>query len=96
MAMRANLAEFPEIARFCRERTGDFFRFDPFLQLGFDGNPARNDEIRSQRLSPEEIVALEQADPERAAALQKDCGPLATSQAATIFSAAVLAWGASV
>jgi radical SAM protein with 4Fe4S-binding SPASM domain len=79
MAMRANLAEFPEIARFCRERTKDFFRFDPFLQLSFDGNVIRNEEICAQRLSPEEIVALEQADPERCAALQKDCGLLAAS-----------------
>ena len=76
MALRANAHELPLIARFCRERTGDYFRFDPFLHLRFDGHPARNEEIRGQRLSPEEIVALEQADPERFMALQKGCDQL--------------------
>ena len=36
----------------------------------------KNEEIRAQRLSPEEIVALEQGDPERFAALEKNCTPL--------------------
>jgi radical SAM protein with 4Fe4S-binding SPASM domain len=76
MALRANVRELPEIARFCRARTRDFFRFDPFLHLRFDGDAARNAEIRAQRLTPEEIVALEQADPERFAALKKGCEQL--------------------
>ena len=29
MALRANVHELPEIARFCRARTKDYFRFDP-------------------------------------------------------------------
>jgi len=73
MALRSNVHEMPEIARFCRERTRDFFRLDPFLHLRYDGNPKRNEEIRSERLSPEEIVALEASDPERFEALQKSC-----------------------
>jgi radical SAM protein with 4Fe4S-binding SPASM domain len=76
MALRANRHELPEIARFCRERTRDFFRFDPFLHLRFDRDAARNAEIRAQRLSPDEIVAIEQADPERSLALKKGCGEL--------------------
>lgn len=76
MALRANLHELPLIARFCRERTRDYFRFDPFLHLRYDGDAARNDEIRAQRLSPEEIVALEQADPERFEVLKKNCAQL--------------------
>jgi len=76
MALRSNIHEMPEIARFCRERTKDYFRFDPFLHLRFDGNPARNDEIRSERLSPEEIVALERSDPERFQSLEKGCDKL--------------------
>ncbi len=76
MALRANAHELPEIARFCRQRTRDFFRFDPQLHLRYDGNAARNEEIRAQRLSPEEIVALEQADPERSRALKEDCDRL--------------------
>jgi len=76
MALRSNIHEMPEIARFCRERTKDYFRFDPFLHLRFDGDPARNDEIRSERLSPEEIVALERSDPERFQSLEKGCDEL--------------------
>ena len=75
MALKANVHELPEIARFCRERTKDYFRFDPLLHLRFDGNPLRNEEIRAQRLSPEEIVAIEQADPERFRGLEERLRP---------------------
>jgi MoaA/NifB/PqqE/SkfB family radical SAM enzyme len=73
MALRSNVHELPAIARFCRERTKDFFRFDPILQLRFDGNAERNEEIRAERLSAEEIIAIDEADPKRSAALEKRC-----------------------
>lgn len=73
MALRSNLHEQQEIGRFCRERTNDYFRFDPFLHLRYDGNPERNMEIKSERLSPGEIVALERADPERRQAIERNC-----------------------
>ena len=76
MAMRSNVHELPQIAEFCRQRTKDYFRFDPFLHLRFDGNPKRNEEIKSERLLPEEIVAIEQADSERFQALEKACDKL--------------------
>jgi len=76
MAFRSNVHELPEIARFCREKTKDYFRFDPFLHLRFDGDQARNREIQSERLSPVEIVALEQSDQERFDSLKKGCGKL--------------------
>jgi len=76
MAVRSNVHELAEISRFCRERTKDYFRFDPLLHLRFDGNPARNEEIKSERLSPEEIVAIEHADVERFASLEKNCASL--------------------
>jgi radical SAM protein with 4Fe4S-binding SPASM domain len=79
MALRANLHEMPQIARFCREMTKDYFRLDPFLHLRYDGNNKRNGDIRSERLSPEEIVALEAADPERLEALRNSCGRLIAS-----------------
>jgi radical SAM protein with 4Fe4S-binding SPASM domain len=79
MALRSNLHEMPEIARFCRGRTGDYFRLDPFLHLRYDGNQERNEGIRSERLSPEEIAALEASDPERFEALQESCGRLIAS-----------------
>jgi radical SAM protein with 4Fe4S-binding SPASM domain len=76
MALRSNAHELPEIARFCRKHTKDYFRFDPLLHLRFDGDPKRNEEIRAERLSPQEIVAIEQADEERADALRKGCDKL--------------------
>jgi radical SAM protein with 4Fe4S-binding SPASM domain len=76
MALRSNVHELTEISRFCREHTKDYFRFDPLLHLRFDGDPARNAEIRSERLSPEEIAAVERADTERFASLEKNCDSL--------------------
>lgn len=76
MALRSNLEEFSEIAEFCRLRTRDFFRFDPFLHLRFDGNKHRNNEIQSERLTPQEIVFLEENDVKRFGALQKNCDKL--------------------
>ena len=66
MALRSNVHELPEIASFCRLNTCDYFRFDPLLHLRYDGDRKRNVEIKLERLSPEEIVAIEQADDERA------------------------------
>ncbi len=73
MAMRSNVHELDEISRFCHERTKDYYRFDPLLHLRFDGDPVRNNEIRAERLTPEEVVAVERADEERFDALQKGC-----------------------
>jgi radical SAM protein with 4Fe4S-binding SPASM domain len=81
MALRSNLHEMPEIARFCREKTKDYFRLDPFLHLRYDGDQKRNADIRSERLSPEEISALECSDPERLEALGNICGKLIASEA---------------
>jgi radical SAM protein with 4Fe4S-binding SPASM domain len=76
MALRSNVDELPEIADFCRARTKDYFRFDPFLHLRFDGDAARNRQIQLERLSPKEIVAIEKSDPERSAALENNCNTL--------------------
>lgn len=76
MALRSNVKELSQIASFCRERTKDYFRFDPFLHLRFDGDKKKNTKIKSERLSPEEIVAIEQRDSERREALEKGCDNL--------------------
>jgi len=73
MAMRSNVRELPRIARFCRERTKDYFRFDPFLHLRLDRDDRRNKEIISERLFPEEIAMIEKKDTERYQALEKGC-----------------------
>jgi len=84
MALRSNVDDLPQIAVFCRKRTKDYFRFDPFLHLRFDGNPKRNEEIKSERLSAEEIAAIERADHERRRALEKDCDRLIRPEAEQI------------
>jgi radical SAM protein with 4Fe4S-binding SPASM domain len=76
MALRSNYSELPAIASFCRQYSSRSFRFDPFLQLRCDGNPHRNTEIKSERLSPTQVVQLEQSDPERSQALKKNCDKL--------------------
>jgi MoaA/NifB/PqqE/SkfB family radical SAM enzyme len=76
MAIQANLHEQQVIADFCRSRTKDYYRFDPQLHLRFDGNPKRNKKIRAQRLTPEQIVALENSDEKRINAMRKECDTL--------------------
>lgn len=76
MALRSNHHEMKEIAAFCRERTADYYRFDPQLHLRVDHDPVRNEEIRQERLKPDEIIYLEQSDPERFRALEKRCDEL--------------------
>ena len=73
MAIRSNLHELEAIADFCRARTKDYFRFDPQLHLRFDRNEERNQLIESERLTPEEIVALEMKDAKRLASLRENC-----------------------
>lgn len=77
MALRSNVQEFPDIVRFCQERTKDYFRFDPFLHLRYDRDLPRNAEIEAERLSPQEIVTLEQSDQRRFEGLKKSCENLA-------------------
>jgi radical SAM protein with 4Fe4S-binding SPASM domain len=81
MALRSNVHELAAISAFCRERTKDYFRFDPLLHLRFDRDPARNALILAERLSPEEIVAIERADPERFQALEDGCDRLILADA---------------
>jgi radical SAM protein with 4Fe4S-binding SPASM domain len=84
MALRSNFHELPAISAFCRARTKDYFRFDPQLHLRFDRDGAKNAEIRGERLTPEEIVALEKADEERFASMQKGCDKLINEELAHI------------
>lgn len=76
MALQSNLCEQDKIAAFSRTLTKDYFRFDPQLHLRFDGDPLRNDEIKSERLTPEQVVALEETDNKRIEALRRNCGNL--------------------
>jgi len=80
--LRSNAGELEAISRFCRERAKDGYRFDPLLHLRLDGDPVRNDEIRAERLAPEEIVAAERADEQRFAALRDHCDKYVSLDAA--------------
>jgi radical SAM protein with 4Fe4S-binding SPASM domain len=76
MALRSNIHELPDIAAFCRQRTKDYFRFDPLLHLRFDRDSKKNKMIKSERLGAQEIVFIEKSDPERFSALKKGCDKL--------------------
>ncbi|MBU4267948.1 MAG: radical SAM protein [Acidobacteria bacterium] len=76
MALRSNLNEMKDIAKFCRKQTKDYFRFDPLLHLRIDRNQERNVEIMAERLLPVEVARLEREDPERFDSLMKGCGRL--------------------
>jgi len=76
MALRSNVHELPQISEYCRRITKDYFRFDPMLHLRVDGDTKRNEEIIAERLSPEEIVAIERADTEHFETLEKGCDKL--------------------
>ena len=73
MALRSNKDDLAAIAKFGQKYTKDFYRFDPVLHLRYDRDEKRNEEIRSERLSPNEIVALEQADKKRFDSLKNNC-----------------------
>lgn len=94
MALRSNLHEQEEIGRFCRKRTWDYFRFDPFLHLRYDGNHERNMAIKSERLSPGEIVTLERADPERRQAIESNCARLHSQKRSSLVYNRLLKCGA--
>jgi len=76
MALRSNLHEIEAIADFCRERTKHSYRFDPFLHLRYDRDSLRNEEIKQERLSPQNIVDLEKSDQSRFQSLQNHCEDL--------------------
>jgi radical SAM protein with 4Fe4S-binding SPASM domain len=73
MALRSNLHEFDKIAEFCRAHTGDYYYFDPFLNLRTDMDPVRNQMIIDERLTAQEVVALELSDAARLTELKKKC-----------------------
>lgn len=76
MVLKDNLHEINEIKQFSIDRTKDYYRFDPVLHLRYDGNLDRNNEIKAQRLSPEEIVLIEKLDPDRFGNLEDHCDEL--------------------
>jgi radical SAM protein with 4Fe4S-binding SPASM domain len=74
--IKANIDEYKEIADFCRKYSHGPFRFDPLIHLRFDRDEKKNEQIRPQRLSPEQIASLERRDEKRFVALQRNCNRL--------------------
>ncbi len=68
MAMTLNRHEIGGLKKLA-EKLGAEFQFDPLITSRYDGSHAP----RAVWLSPEEIVALDKADPERAKALESLC-----------------------
>jgi radical SAM protein with 4Fe4S-binding SPASM domain len=73
VALRSNVHEFDRILEFCRARTKDHVRYDPILHLRYDRDPARNAEIRAERLGAEELAGLEAKDEIRLEAIRRKC-----------------------
>ena len=71
MALRSNANELEAIRDFCKATSKHQFRFDPFLHSRLRPNDKRNRQIKNERLSPEEIVAIELRDKERKNGLLK-------------------------
>jgi len=76
MALQSNKKEFEAIAHFCKKMSRSSFRFDPMLHLRFDGDHIRNQEIKSERMTPEEITLFEQQDDVRFSEMKEDCNNL--------------------
>jgi MoaA/NifB/PqqE/SkfB family radical SAM enzyme len=74
--LKSNFTEIDKIARYCREKSALPFRFDPFLNLRIDQNAAKNERIKSERLSAEEIIQIEKKDGIRHNALKNKCNQL--------------------
>jgi radical SAM protein with 4Fe4S-binding SPASM domain len=76
VAMRSNYNELPKMGKFCKEKTGEYLAFDPFLHLRLDGSRQRCEEIISERLTPQEIVALERFEPSLLRIQEKSCNKI--------------------
>jgi MoaA/NifB/PqqE/SkfB family radical SAM enzyme len=76
VTIKANFEEFKDIAEFCRKHTRDPFRFDPLIHLRLDQDAKRNQKIRRQRLTAEQIALLERSDEARHNAMKANCDKL--------------------
>ncbi len=76
IALKTNIHQLPEISDFCKAINNSYFRLDPFLRLRIDRNKNRNEEIRNERLTKEEIILLELTDSNRLKALKNLCKEL--------------------
>ncbi|MDY0361386.1 MAG: radical SAM protein [Desulforegulaceae bacterium] len=73
VVIKSNLSEFDEISKFCRKYSVSPYRFDPLIHLRLDRSEKRNDEIKKERLLPEEIAELEKSDYKRFSSMQRNC-----------------------
>ena len=73
MVLKSNICEIDEIAAFCRKHTVDYYRYDPLLSLRNDLDEKRNETIKKERLSPEEIIWVENKDKKRMDSLVSFC-----------------------
>ncbi len=73
MVLKSNYKEIKQITAYCEKYTNRPFRFDPFLILRLDKNKKKNIQIMEERLSAQEIIAVEKLDKKRSSAIEKQC-----------------------
>jgi radical SAM protein with 4Fe4S-binding SPASM domain len=76
MAILSNYHELEAIIAFGRKFSKTPFRFDTQLHMRYDRDVMRNQEIQSERLSPQQIITLENSQPEYLRVLKKSCDML--------------------
>jgi len=97
MAIRSNVHEIEDIAKFCAKHSKKKFKFDPFLHKRYDFDDKRNKMIASERLTKDEIVLVEYNNLERKQALLENCDDLLLDEkidmAGRVFSCGILKHG---
>jgi len=76
VAMRSNLSELMEMSRFFREKMGRPLEYEAMIGPRLDGNERRNEIIRGERISPQEMVFLDDQDPSLLHLQDKICNKL--------------------
>jgi len=74
--MQANWHQWDQMMELAKSLSPHWRVGAPWLYLSSDGSPQRNREIKAQRLSPREVIALDKPDPsydERMAEIEPSC-----------------------
>lgn len=76
MVLKSNRSELAKIVDFCKSRSCDPIRIDPYLHLRYDRNLKKNERIMYQRMTPEDMGVIDQSDKYRFQILKKTCKSL--------------------
>lgn len=73
VAMKSNFYEMQHIFKFCQKNSDRPVRIDAFLNFRYDRDLKRNKLIQSERLNPEEFIAIDKLYKKKHDALKKQC-----------------------